>query len=316
MDVSICILTHNQPELLPRCVNSCVAEIQRAGLAGEIILVDNASRDGYPEKLRGIYPHVTILRNDRNSGFSAGNNQAIRQSKGRNILILNDDVLLCEYSLVLMICKLESDPKIGAIGPKLLNPDGSLQKNFTNQRATTLRSMLSNIFYASELFDKWWLTRRMLTQLKDDTRSGETDELAGACLLIKRKALDDVGLFDENFFYWWEDKDLCWRLRRASWILFYLAEAAVAHHKSSSTGKLENFERSIILYKSQMYFLKKYLSPLGYLINKLALTLALGLRAPVAALYRLLAHRGNFADAKNSALVSLRLALWLMRECE
>jgi N-acetylglucosaminyl-diphospho-decaprenol L-rhamnosyltransferase len=316
VDVSICVLTNRQPVLLPACVAACVAEIERSQMQAEIIVVDNASRDRYPAKLVDLYPQVKVMRTEESMGFSAGNNIAIHQSQGRNLLILNDDAILQEGSLELMIQKLESDPHIAAVGPKLLNPDGSLQKNFTNQRMTTLRSMICNVFYVSELFDRWWLTRRLLTQLKDDNVSGTTEELAGACLLIRRQALDDVGLFDESFFYWWEDKDLCWRLRRAGWSIFYIAEAQATHHKSASTGRLEKLERSMILYKSQMHFLKKYQPPWRYRLSKAALLLAFVCRAPIAFLYRLWRHSGDFGSARNSAMVSLGIARWLVTECE
>jgi GT2 family glycosyltransferase len=107
MYLSICILTHNQPELLPLCVASCFEEIERAGIAGEVIVIDNASTDRYPEKLRETYPQVRIIRNEQNLGFSAGNNIGIRASQGRYILILNDDAILQPECLNLMFQALD-----------------------------------------------------------------------------------------------------------------------------------------------------------------------------------------------------------------
>src|SRR5579885_2303062 len=123
MDLSICILTHNQPELLPLCVASCFDEIKREGITGEVIVIYISYAKRYTEKLRETYPQVRIIRNEQNLGFSAGNNIGIRASQGRYMLILNDDAILQPGSLGLMLRRMESNPKIGAVGPKLLNPD-------------------------------------------------------------------------------------------------------------------------------------------------------------------------------------------------
>lgn len=316
MDLSICILTHNQPELLPLCVASCVAEIRKAQVQGEIIIVDNASCDRYPQRLATMYSQVMVIRNEQNLGFSTANNGAIRQSRGHNILILNDDALLQNSSLKLMLQKLESDPQIGAVGPKLLNPDGSVQRGFSNKRIATLRCLISETLYLNTFFDKWRLTRRVLTRLKNDDISGGAAEIAGACLLIRREALDAVGLFDETFYYWFEDTDLCYRLRRAGWKLFYLAEARATHYGSASLRKLEKLQRSMMFYESQMHFLKKHWKSGRYKISKTILILIFALRTPIAFVYRLWRYRGNLEEAKNSARVSLRIAHWLITDCD
>jgi GT2 family glycosyltransferase len=107
MYLSFCILTHNQPELLPLCVASCFDEIKREGITGEVIVIDNASADRYPEKLRETYPQVRIIRNEQNLGFSAGNNIGIRASQGKYVLILNDDAILQPECLNLMLQALD-----------------------------------------------------------------------------------------------------------------------------------------------------------------------------------------------------------------
>lgn len=316
VDLSICILTNRQPELLPRCLVACVAEIERAQIEAEIVIIDNASSDRYPAKLAHLYPQVRTIRSDEPLGFSAGNNRAIRESCGRNILILNDDAILQQHCLGLMVKSLESGSQIGAVGPKLLNPDGSLQRGFTNKRATTLRSILSGVLQTWEIFDKWWLTRRMMTQLKDDDQSADTDELAAACLLIRRDALDGVGLFDESFYYWAEDADLCWRLRNAGWKIFYVAEAQVTHYGSASLSQLETFERSRMLYQSIVYFMKKHWHPVRYRVSRIILVVAFFLRVPAGLAYRILYPRKSLQGARASARLSWQMACWLISECK
>lgn len=315
MDLSICILTHNQPRLLPLCVSACVSEIDRAGIDAEIVIVDNGSADGYPQTL-ATYSSVRIIRSGHNLGFSSGNNLAISQSRGRSILILNDDAVLQQLSLRLMLQKLQSDSKIAAVGPKLLNPDGSLQRGFTNKRATTLRSILSGVLRVWRFFDRWWLTRRMLTQMKDDHKSAEADELAGACLLLRRQALDEVGLFDDSFYYWSEDADLCWRLRKAGWKVFYAAEAQVTHHGSASLNQLETFERSRMFYESLAHFMQKHWHPLRYRVSAIILGLAFVLRVPAGLAYRIVRPGTSSNGARSSARFSWQMARWLISECK
>jgi GT2 family glycosyltransferase len=310
MDLSVCILTHNQPELLPKCITSCIAEIGRSGISGEVIIVDNASEDSYPDKSRSLSPLVRVLRNEENVGFSAANNQAIRSSSGENVLILNDDAMLEPESLRMMIRALESDVKAGAVGPLLVNPDGSAQRGYTNRRFPNIRGSLCPLLHLDRLFERTAFTRDLLTLSKDLERTGEAEHLAGACLLAKRKALNDVGLFDEGFYYLYEDADLCYRLKTAGWRILYLAEARVVHHGSASFKRTIRSERDTIVLTSLMYFFKKHSFAGRYFILKLCLTLVVGLRVPAAALLAAFQRhltRQERWDLMRSSLKALRL---------
>jgi GT2 family glycosyltransferase len=316
VDLSICILTHNQPKLLPDCVAACISQVERARMRAEIIVVDNGSANAYPQRLAGTYPQVTVIRSEQNLGFSAGNNLAIRLSRGRCVLVLNDDAILQENSLRLMHEKLASDPQIGALGPKLLNPDGSVQKGFSNKRSITLRSLICDVLYLGQFFGKWEPTRCALTRLGNDEHSGEANEIAGACLLVRREALDEVGLFDEVFHRWFEDTDLCYRLSKAGWKLVYLAEARAIHYGSTSFKLLERSETTRMFYESEMRFLRKHWRPRRYRASKVVLTLAFTVRALIAFVYRIWRHRGRLREARQSARTSLGIARWLLTECE
>lgn len=316
MDLSICILTHNQPELLPLCVASCFEEINRAGVDGEVIVIDNASVDRYPEKLAQVYPHIRIIRNEQNLSFSAANNRGIRASTGHYTLILNDDAVLQQDSLQMMLKKLYSCPQVGAVGPKLINPDGSIQKGFNNNRGVRLRGLVSDILGLSDFFGKWRLTRFMLTRRGDGNKSGETVEIAGACLLARREALEAVGLFDEGFYYWFEDSDLCFRLLKAGWKQFFVAEAEVMHFGSTTFKTLDRSERTKMFCESQMRFMKKHWKPGRYWLSRLLLVLVFALRAPIAFVYQAWKCGGNLVDAKKSAGASLQIARWLIAGCD
>jgi GT2 family glycosyltransferase len=260
--------------------------MKRVGVSGEIIVIDNASPDGYPQKVANLFPGVRVIRNEENLGFSAANNKAIRLSCGRFLLILNDDALLQGGSLGIMLQALDSDPKIGAVGPQFLNPDGSLQRGFTNRRFPHVRGMLCHTLILEELLEKSELTRDVLTLVRDPDHSGEADHLAGACLLVRREALDAVGLFDQEFQFWFEDVDLCLRLKKAGWRVVYLAEARVTHYGSASSRSRSQAERDAMYFQSARYFGKKHFSPARYRLLRLSVAGALLLRTCFGTLRR------------------------------
>ncbi len=311
-DLSICILTRNQPELLRLCVASCISEIERAGITGEVIIIDNASTDGSPQGVAHLFPTVRIIRNEENLGFSAANNKAIRVSRGRFVLLLNDDAVLQQGSLELMLQKLESNPKIGALGPKLLNPDGSVQMGFTNKRFPRVRSAFFDLLLFNQFLYKNSLTRALFTEWRGADPSGETDQVAAACLLARREALDAVGHFDEGFYYLYEDTDLCYRLKKAGWLVFYLAEARVIHYGSSSLKKWSRSERNTTLFRSSTYYFKKHASHGKRLLVRLTGALALLLRLPIIVLFMLFrssSTRIRWSGAVTACLRALRVLL-------
>lgn len=279
MDLSICILTHNQPTLLNECVEACLSEIATTRVAGEIIIIDNASSNAYPEKLVGLSPLIRIIRNEENRSFSVANNIGIHVSRGRFVLILNDDALLREGSLQQMLQVLESRPDVAAAGPKLLNADGSLQEHFTNRRFPHLLNYLAMVFFLRLEGREW--TRGYFDLDRDLDVTAEAEHLAAACLLVRRDALDAVGLFDEGFYYWFEDVDLCYRLRKAGWKNIYLAEAQVTHYGSASIGKLGDGQRAIMFFASQMRYFRKHWSTPKYLFVRLTSALAFLLAIPL-----------------------------------
>jgi len=279
MDLSICVLTHNQPDLLAKCVAACFAEIEKAGIAGDVIVIDNASNDGGPQRVAAAYPAVRLLRNEENLSFSAANNRGILASTGRFVMILNDDAILQEGSLGLMLRELESRPDVGAVGPMLLNPDGSLQRHFTNRRFPHLLNCLALVLQVERQLEGHAWTRRVFGLDRDLGCSGESEHLAGACLMVRREALDAVGLFDEGFTFWFEDTDLCCRLKEAGWKPIYLAEAQVTHWGSATTatgeycgskGRIGKTESTVLFFKSQTYYLRKHWSAPKYLFGRLA----------------------------------------------
>ena len=287
MDLSICILTHNQPDLLPRCVASCLAEIERAEITSEIIVIDNASTDGSPQKVAKLSPLISLVRNEENLAFSKANNIGIRLSHGKYVLILNDDTEFRPGALGLLVRALDADPRIGAVGPKLLNPDGSPQRGSTHKSFPHLRSVVSELLKFDLIFENISATRDLLTHRCNEERAGDAAHFKGACLLARREALDAVGLFDEGFYFFFEDTDLCYRLNKAGWRLFYLPEAQVTHYGAASFKKLGRSRQSAIHLGGLIRFFRKHSSPGRFLLFKLTLALTLCLRMPLVVLLSL-----------------------------
>jgi GT2 family glycosyltransferase len=309
MDLSICILTRHQPDLLPRCVGSCFSEIAACRINGEAIVIDNNSFDGSPQKVANQFPAVRLIRNSENLGFGTANNAAIRSSQAEYVLILNDDAILKEGSLRLMLEAFAHHLRVAIVGPKLLNPDGSVQRGFTNRRFPRLRALLFGFLGITPLLEKWDVTRDLLTHARDPEEGGETDHIAGACMLVRRKALDAVGLFDERFFYQFEDVDLCFRMKKSGWKVVYVPKAQVVHYGSASLGKLMWSRRRFIYFRSLKYFFDKHAGPARRIMLWLALSFALTAQVLIVAVLALIPGRHHNSDQYEPLGAALKGAL-------
>jgi GT2 family glycosyltransferase len=275
MDLSVVIPTRSQPELMPRAVESCLREIHAAGLAGEIVLIDNASTDGAPQREAARFPEVRLIRNEVNRSFSAASNQGIRASRGRLVLLFNDDAVLQPGSLLPMVQAIDADPAIAVVGPRLVNSDGSAQWYNTNCRFPRLYSMVLGWLGLTLFLRRRAWTRDLLTNYRDEERGGETDWIGGACLLARREDLDQIGLLDEGYYYGAEDIDLCYRFRRAGRKVVYLSHVRVTHFGSASLKKLQSLEFKMINIRALLRFKKKYASWPENLLWKLTISAGL-----------------------------------------
>ena len=268
MLLSIVIVNWNTRDLLRGCLRSVQREA--ASLApGEVetLVVDNNSSDGSPRMLEQEFPWASIIRNPGNNGFARANNQAIRQSKARFVLLLNPDTELLPGALRCLVDSLEGAPAVGAAGACLLNPDGTLQAS-ASPAPTLLREFWrllhldAVIRLASYPLDTW-----------NQEAIHEVDVAQGACLLLRRTALDQVGLLDEDYFMYTEEVDLCHRLRKAKWQVCWVPRARVIHYGGQSTrqAKTEMFLR---LYESKVLYFRKNLGRHSAAAYKVILALA------------------------------------------
>jgi GT2 family glycosyltransferase len=220
-------------------------------------------------------------------GFSKANNIGIRASSGKYVLILNDDTEFRPGALGLLIATLNANPRLGGVGPKFLNADGSFQRGNAPKRFPRLRGIVTELLNLDSILEKIALTRDLLTNRRDENCGGEAEQLDCACLLARREALQAVGLFDEGFYFLFEDTDLCYRLKKAGWKLWYVPDAQITHYGGASFKKVMRSERAGMYFEGLIRFFRKQSSPSRFLLFRLTLAGTLCLRMPLAVLFSL-----------------------------
>ena len=236
MRVSIVVVSWNVRALLERCLSSIRAEAAAwPGGVVETLVVDNASRDGSVALLQQAFPEAHLIVNPENRGFSAACNQAFARCSGDAILLLNPDAELVPGALSTLVAYLEGHPEVGVVGPLLLNPDGTVQSS--RRRFPTLATAFLESTIIQDSFPGLPHLRRYYCLDQPDDREQQVDWLVGACLLLRRKALAEVGGLDERFFLYFEEVDWCLRARPAGWRAAYLPQARVIHSAGQSSGQ-------------------------------------------------------------------------------
>lgn len=242
-DLSVVIVNWNARHLLAQCLASVYAYPPEGEF--EVFVVDNASSDGSADMVRREFPQVRLIQNTENVGFARANNQAMRTSRGRYVLLLNSDTIVQPGALDSMVCFADQHPEAGVVGGRLLNADESLQPSWA-QFPT----------FWSELLGRNFRKRQPMT----DHLTYEVDWVGGACLLARRKAIEVVGLLDEDFFMYSEETDWCFRMVRNGWKVYYLPSAEVIHFGGGSSQRASD-EMLVQLYQSKLRFFHKHYGP-------------------------------------------------------
>ncbi len=244
MKLAAVVINYNTREDLRRCLDSLFG----AGV-GEIIVVDNGSTDGSQEMVRSEFPQVSLLDNPGNKGYSSACNCGIRSTSAEYVFILNSDTEFPD-SLEKLIEHMDAHPELGALGPMLLNGDGSVQMS-----CRKFPSVGGSLFHG--LLGDWLpdnpFTRKYHMKDFDHRIACEVDWVSGAAMLLRREALEQAGLFDEGYFMYVEDVDLCYRLWRAGWRVGYCPEVRVVHYigrtsRQQSARMLLEHHRSMYRY--------------------------------------------------------------------
>ncbi len=278
VDVTVCIVNWNGVQWLPDCLES-LRRVQ--GLSKEVIVVDNASSDGSLALVRGMFQEVRLVVNKENRGFARANNQAIRLARGRCFFLLNSDAALREGCLESLVGFLDARPQAGMVAGHLENADGSTQFLYYPVTLPSLASLTADLFWMNRIWPRNPWGRGKLARDWDPARPYRMEQIPGACMLVRREALEIVGLFDEGYDLWYEDVDLCARFLRAGWESWYVPEAHILHRGGASAGRLNFYTRWVLRFRSMLRYAERHFTPVRYQILKLAVGLVLLLRVPI-----------------------------------
>ncbi len=256
MDLSIIIVNYNVKEFLQNLIHSI--EKASLNLNKEIIIVDNASDDGSVEFIREKFPQAILIANQKNLGFGKANNIGLKQASGKYILLINPDTLVAEDTFEKMIKFFESNPEAGLAGCKILNPDGSLQlacrRSFPGPWTSfTKVTGLSSLFPNNKVFARYNLT------YLDENKTYEVDAISGSFMMMLKEVYAKVGGFDEQFFMYGEDLDLCYRIQKSGFKVYYVHSTQIIHYKGEST-KRSSLDETKVFYSAMHLFVKKHLS--------------------------------------------------------
>jgi GT2 family glycosyltransferase len=247
--VSILLVNYNGIDVVLDCLRSLQQHLHTVSY--EVIVVDNNSQDGSPDLIAQQFPQVRLLRLPENLGFGAGNNAAAKIARGEFLLLLNTDTQLISDILPSLVGVMKERPEVGIVGPKLLNPDGSLQLSTAWEIGIRgeYKTLQQHRQYASPK------SKAAIMQRFEVAR--EVDVVVGAALFIRRAVFDQLNGFDEHFFMYCEESDLCQRAREWGWKVLYTPDVALIHVRGHSITKLS--DRMAIEYRrSQLYYYQKH----------------------------------------------------------
>lgn len=268
--LSIIIVSWNVRELLRKCL---ISIFNQTRIPFEVIVVDNASRDGSAAMVAKNFPQVRLIRNSKNVGFAKANNQGVKIATGEYMIFLNDDTEIKSGALEKMATWLDQHPETGIIGARLLNPDGSLQLG-TARRFPGFKVLATMLLgWHSLLLRQEWLRRYYM--LGDQfTRDTKVDQVMGASLMTRKNLLNKLGGFCEEFWIWFEEVDLCQRCKEAGYKIFVISQAEIVHHQGKSFVQIFKLKKFCQLSRSLLIYSRKHL--LYYQFLCLALLWPLG----------------------------------------
>jgi GT2 family glycosyltransferase len=252
LDVSIIIVNWNTRDILRGCLWSVYEQTQ--DISFEVIVVDNASSDDSSTMIKKEFPQVVFIENTENRGFAAANNQGMKIAKGRYVLLLNPDTIVLDGAIQKTTVFADQSPEAAVVGIRNDRPDGSLTKNcfqFASVQNLIIYSLgLHRVFANSRFFGRerlsWW----------DHLTTREVDVVAGCYMLVRRSAIDQVGMMDETYFMYGEEMDWCWRFQQAGWKILYYPDARIIHYGGMSAAQNPAGMR-VEQQKSFLYFIEK-----------------------------------------------------------
>lgn len=291
MDVSIVIVNWNTRDILQDCLTSVY---EKAGPARfEVIVIDNGSSDGSASLVRNEFPQAILISNDSNRGFAAANNQGMAVAKGRYVLLLNSDTIILDDAVAKIVCFVDAHPEAAVVGCRVLNRDRTLRS--TCFRFPSILNMTLSCMCLNRLFPQNRFFGRERMGSCDGDRVREVEVISGSCMLVRRAAIEKVGLMDEQFFMYAEETDWCYRFTKSGWKVMYTPDAEIIHLHGAS-GKQKKPELRLQLLGSILLFMKKHKRRIVYIFACVLVSLYLVLRVPYW-LFRAAFFRENKGEA-------------------
>ncbi|MFZ0389379.1 MAG: glycosyltransferase [Calditrichia bacterium] len=275
--ISIVVVNYNVKDYLQQALTSFKRGLR--DIPNEIFVVDNASIDGSVEVIRQHFPAVKMIENQKNVGFGKANNQALEKVQGRFVVIINPDTVVQEDTFTKLLDFFEENPQAAAATCKIINPDGTFSVDCRHSIPTPSIAFwkvtgLSKLFPKNRIFGQYNMT------YLDPDEIYQVPAVSGSFMMLRREVLEEVGLFDERFFMYCEDIDLCHRMNLAGYKIFYVPTTQIIHYKGESTRK-DNLDYVITFNRSLYQFFKKYYAPSSIFLFRWLVTLGILVRGAV-----------------------------------
>jgi GT2 family glycosyltransferase len=265
--------------------------------------VDNASSDGSQGMVRTEFPQVHLIENERNLGFGAANNQALAIMEGRYALLLNTDTILKENAVSELFSFMENQPNAAMACGQLLNADGSKQNSIAP--FPSIATLLFNLPLLEKIFPQKYPSKRY-----DHKKPVEIDSGIGACLIVRRKAIEEVGLFDERYFFFFEETDWAWQMKKVGWKIFHVPTAYIYHFQGQSIG--HDIRSRIEFYRSRYQFFQKWKTNSHFLLIFSILFIRLLINWLLASIANVLILGLN-REMRNKWTTNSQLVLWHLK---
>jgi GT2 family glycosyltransferase len=299
VDISVITVNWNTRDLLLNCIRSVYETTQ--GIGVEIWVVDNGSSDGSVHEAQAAFPDIQVIGNPENKGFAKANNQALARMKGRYALLLNTDAVPAGGAVQELIRFMDTHRDAAVCGVQLLNPDGSRQNSIA--KIPTLATEFLNKSMLRRLFPKKYPGKEL-----DIPEPVEVESVIGACMIVRKEAIDEVGPLDESYFFFFEETDWCLRMRKSGWKVFHNPKAR-AYHLQGQTARKVNVLARIEYWRSRYIFFRKHYGSLTVATLKAGLLLRLIITIILNALLLVLSLFLN-KKARDKIVVSMRILWW------
>ena len=307
MDLTVSIVNWNGQALLSKCLASVRSSTGSRHI--QVVVVDNASKDGSVNFVRREYPEVEVIQSDVNLGFGRAHNLALKRAKGEFVMFLNPDACVTTEAIDSICLHFRRFPEIGGIGCAIQAPDGKIEP-------LMVQSFAAPFVEFAKLFTGQAKMLRYLginLPLKDSRVSGEVLKLSGACLTIRRSILERIGGFDERFFMYCEDGELCQRVIEAGWKLFYLANVHIMHNQGSCSRKARKGFPTLMVCESYSKYIQKYFGTIGAFKYRMLMLVGSIIRLTIALplfVACVLARRSSLAKWRTRCFKSWLILNW------